>query len=138
MCASNVATPRLTPTPTTPTHKQPKKRRDYLSFVPGIVGLTKFIIRVVHNQGDVTLVTSPQLKTELESFGVKRVHVWKKGIDTERFNPKFKSAAMRERLTEGNPQDPLLIYVGRLGAEKKLKTIRCVLFWLGNRWGPGA
>lgn len=88
------------------------------------MGITKFVVRMVHNQGDVTLVTSPQLKTELESFGVKRVHVWKKGIDTERFNPKFKSAAMRERLTEGNPQDPLLIYVGRLGAEKKLKTIR--------------
>lgn len=98
--------------------------RDYLGFVPGIVGITKFVVRMVHNQGDVTLVTSPQLKAELESFGIKRVHVWKKGIDTERFNPKFKSAAMRERLTEGNPQDPLLIYVGRLGAEKKLKTIR--------------
>lgn len=92
-----------------------------------MVGLTKFIIRVVHNQGDVTLVTSPQLKEELESFGVKRVHVWKKGIDTERFNPQFKSDAMRARLTAGHPEDPLLIYVGRLGAEKKLKTLRGVL-----------
>ncbi len=102
----------------------PPKRRDYLGFVPGIVGLTKFVLRMVHNQGDVTLVTSPQLKEELESFGIKRVHVWKKGIDTERFNPQFKSAAMRERLTAGHPEEPLLVYVGRLGSEKKLKTLR--------------
>lgn len=102
--------------------------------MPGVVGLTKFIIRLVHNAGDVTLVTSPQLKEELESFGVKRVHVWKKGIDTERFNPLFKSGSMRARLTEGHPEDPLLIYVGRLGAEKKLKTLRCVFFWLRIGW----
>lgn len=110
---------RSSPTPT-------RRRRDYLGFVPGIVGLTKLVLRVVHNQGDVTLVTSPQLKEELESFGIKRVHVWRKGIDTERFNPEFRSAAMRARLTDGHPEDPLLIYVGRLGAEKKLKTLRCV------------
>lgn len=31
---------------------------------------------------------------------------------------------MRDRLTDGHPESPLLLYVGRLGAEKKLKTLR--------------
>jgi hypothetical protein len=33
---------------------------------------------------------------------------------------------MRDRLTDGHPESPLLLYVGRLGAEKKLKTLRYV------------
>lgn len=34
---------------------------------------------------------------------------------------------MRSRLTDGNPEDPLMIYVGRLGAEKRLRDLRGVL-----------
>lgn len=45
----------------------------------------------------------------------------------QKFSPLFKSAAMRERLTDGHPESPLLLYVGRLGAEKKLKTLRYVM-----------
>ena len=105
----------------------PAYAADYLGFIPAIVPMSKFVVRVVHNLADLTLVTSPQLREELQSFGVKRVAVWKKGIDTERFHPKFKSAAMRARLTDGNPEAPLLIYVGRLGAEKKLKLLKGVL-----------
>lgn len=101
--------------------------RDYLGFIPGIVPLTKFVLRMVHNLADLVLVTSPQLKEELAGFGIKRLAVWKKGIDTEKFNPRFASQSMRERLTDGHPEAPLLVYVGRLGAEKKLKTLRGVL-----------
>lgn len=42
----------------------------------------------------------------------------------QKFNPLFQSADMRVRLTDGHPEAPLLLYVGRLGAEKKLKTLR--------------
>ena len=58
-----------------------------MGFVPGIVGLTKFVLKITHNMADVTLVTSPQLKDEMESFGIKRVRVWRKGIDTEVSHP---------------------------------------------------
>jgi hypothetical protein len=44
----------------------------------------------------------------------------------QKFSPLFQSASMRDRLTDGHPESPLLLYVGRLGAEKKLKTLRYV------------
>ena len=34
---------------------------------------------------------------------------------------------MRSRLSQGHPEAPLLVYVGRLGAEKRLQRIKLVL-----------
>jgi len=42
--------------------------------------------------------------------------VWQRGVDTDVFHPRHRSRAMRERMTDGNPDAPLLVYVGRLGA----------------------
>jgi len=53
--------------------------------------------------------------------------VWRKGIDTIRFDPRFKSGSMRERMGGGGEDDFLLVYVGRLGFEKRLKDIKEVL-----------
>ena len=105
------------------------------------------VIRQLHNCADLTVVTSPQMKEEFEDHGVQRVEVWSKGIDTEVFHPKYgakpwwtaqhaedKDAellegakAMRARLTAGSPESPLLIYVGRLGTEKRLRDVKAVL-----------
>jgi len=103
------------------------------------------VIRQLHSCADLTVVTSPQMKEEFEEHGVPRVEVWNKGIDTEVFHPKFgakpwwtakqgedaematAARVMRERLTEGNPESPLLIYVGRLGTEKRLRDLKDVL-----------
>lgn len=38
--------------------------------------------------------------------------MWRKGINTERFNPKWKNAEMRDRLSNNSPGEILLIYVG--------------------------
>jgi len=102
--------------------------RDYLGFIPGIIPFTNLVVRWTHNMADLVVVTSPQLADELRSFGVKEVGVWAKGIDTKKFQPKYKNQHnMRNRLTNNNPEDPLLIYVGRLGTEKKLKILRNIL-----------
>jgi sulfoquinovosyltransferase len=68
----------------------------------------------------------------LTGQGIPRVDVWRKGIDTERFHPSFKNDDMRKQMTDGHPNDFLMVYVGRLGAEKRLKDVRSMLEKLPN------
>jgi len=105
----------------------PRYGKDYAGLVPGIEKMCWELLRWAHNRADLTLVTSPQMQQELLANGIPRVEVWRKGINTERFDPNFKSAAMREKMTNGHPKDFLMVYVGRLGAEKRLKDIKDML-----------
>ncbi len=43
------------------------------------------------------------------------------------FSPSYRDEEMRLKLSNGNPNQPLLLYVGRLGSEKKLKRLKKVL-----------
>ena len=95
---------------------------------------------VVHWFADLTLVTSPQIADEFrEHYSRARlpaipIQVWKKGVDSTRFHPKHKDTEMRKRMTAGgNPDDFLLVYIGRLGKEKRLKDLKGVLEEMNNR-----
>ena len=44
-----------------------------------------------------------------------RLDVWQRGVDTEEFHPRHRSRAMRERMSGGRPNSPILVYIGRLG-----------------------
>lgn len=79
--------------------------------------------RHLHNQADLNLCTSETMRKELIRQGIERVHVLKRGVDIDNRHPRFKSAAMRERLTDGHPEKPLLVFVGRLAAEKELDRL---------------
>jgi len=105
---------------------------NYLGFIPGIEKFAWELLRFAHSRADLTLVTSPQIQKELIDNGIPRVDVWRKGIDTERFNPKFKDAEMRKVMSDGNPDDFLMVYVGRLGAEKNIKDVRDILEQMPN------
>ena len=39
---------------------------------------------------------------------------------------------MREKLSQGHPNDPLLVYIGRLGKEKRLDRLKTVLDGIPN------
>jgi glycosyltransferase involved in cell wall biosynthesis len=90
------------------------------------------LLRNVHNQASLNLCTSTAMVSALESHGIERVDLWQRGVDTETFHPSLASAEMRDRLSQGHPEDPLLLYVGRLSAEKEVDRIKDVLEAIPN------
>jgi glycosyltransferase involved in cell wall biosynthesis len=82
--------------------------------------LSRVFLRDVHNQAHVNLCTSQPMVTSARGLGIRRVRLWPKAVDTERFHPSRRSAEMRARLSDGDPTAPLMLYVGRLSNEKRL------------------
>jgi len=88
-------------------------------------------LRVLHNQATLNLCTSRPVADELVAHGFERVRVaWRGGVDVDLFHPNRSSATMRARL--GGCDGPLLIYVGRLSAEKGLERLRAPLDAIPN------
>ncbi|KAK9823296.1 hypothetical protein WJX72_001700 [[Myrmecia] bisecta] len=95
----------------------------------GLVSPMWSIIRFCTRMADLTLVTSLAMKQELTAnrCTAGKIDVWQRGVDTHVFNPRFRSPAMRARMTDGNPDAPILTYIGRLGAEKNLYALKGIL-----------
>lgn len=85
------------------------------------------LIRYRHKSAQVNLCTSNVMFDELTEHGVTRLQIWPKAVDTQTFHPTFKCCNMRERLTQGHPESPLLLYVGRISPEKGIEKLRPVL-----------
>jgi glycosyltransferase involved in cell wall biosynthesis len=90
-------------------------------------GLMWELLKAVHNQARINLATSTAMQQELTEHGIERVEVWQRGVDTDLFRPELASREMRDRLSQGHPDAPLLLYIGRLSAEKEVDRIKPVL-----------
>jgi glycosyltransferase involved in cell wall biosynthesis len=55
------------------------------------------------------------------------VDLWRGGVDPERFHPSKRSLRMRDRLSDGNPERPLILSVGRLAPENELESLAWVM-----------
>ncbi|HRF96271.1 MAG TPA: glycosyltransferase family 1 protein [Aggregatilineales bacterium] len=88
--------------------------------------------RTTFNMADYTLAPSKLIQNQMIDLGIKNVGLWKRGVDGERFNPKFRDDAMRYELSDGHPEDTLLLYVGRLSNEKRIDLLRPLLERLPN------
>jgi glycosyltransferase involved in cell wall biosynthesis len=85
------------------------------------------ILRLRHNRAAVNLCTSTKMLDELSAHGIERVALWPGGVDADLFNPERRCPEMRARLTQGETERPLLLYVGRLSAEKDIESLKPVL-----------
>ncbi|VAH71993.1 unnamed protein product [Triticum turgidum subsp. durum] len=56
-----------------------------------------------------------------------RIRLWNKGVDSASFHPRFRSHEMRVRLSDSEPDKPLIIHVGRFGREKNLDFLKMVM-----------
>ena len=86
------------------------------------------LLKAAHNQAQLNLCTSTAMVDELSAKGIQHTALWQRGVDTELFRPDLGSEAMRQRLH--GPYDDtgnLLLYIGRLSAEKQIERIRPVL-----------
>jgi glycosyltransferase involved in cell wall biosynthesis len=76
-------------------------------------------LRRFHNRTVRTFVPTPALKRELEQAGFARIAVVGRGVDHGRFSPAHRSAVLRAEWGAA-AHDPVLLYVGRLAAEKNV------------------
>jgi glycosyltransferase involved in cell wall biosynthesis len=95
-------------------------------------GLLWELLKAGHNQARLNLCTSTAMVQALTDHGIERVDLWQRGVDTETFQPHLANREMRSRLSQGNPDSPLLLYVGRLSAEKEIEQIKPVLESIPN------
>ena len=117
----------------------------YMSGVPYIRSFAWWLISFTSAAADLVLVTSPQMAAEFAEQGIKRVDIWRKGIDTDRFHPKFRNPDMRARMLAPTGSDPallkpskdnkfLILYCGRISDEKRIALLKPIL----GRLGPNA
>jgi sulfoquinovosyltransferase len=100
------------------------------------------LIRAAHRAAHLSIAASESLAAVLVAEGAaprRLTSHWRKAVDCETFNPKWRSDAARAALAappavqdkadsgaEAN-DEPLLLYVGRLGAEKNVEFLRPLL-----------
>lgn len=83
-------------------------------------------LRRAHNQATVALCPSSDTQRMLTGHGFAPGAIWPGGVDTERFHPRWRSLEWRRR--HGLHDDrPVVLYVGRLAAEKNLDQLASAL-----------
>jgi glycosyltransferase involved in cell wall biosynthesis len=76
-------------------------------------------LRWFHNRTRCTMVPTDEMRAQLLRDGFHRLAIMARGVDTRLFSPDRRSAELRG--TWGaRPEDPVVIYVGRIAAEKNL------------------
>jgi glycosyltransferase involved in cell wall biosynthesis len=84
--------------------------------------LVNFHMRWIHNRTRITLCPSTATLRYLRSHGFRRLKVWGRGVDIERFQPAHHNPAWRESVG-AQPGEMLLLYVGRLAREKRVDLL---------------
>ncbi|ASW53848.1 glycosyltransferase family 1 protein [Plantactinospora sp. KBS50] len=78
-------------------------------------------LRTIHNAAHRTLAPSTAAATDLVDHGIDRVWLWRRGVDTVRFDPARRHGLLRRALAPGG--ELLVGYVGRLAAEKRVELL---------------
>lgn len=92
-------------------------------------------LRRFHNQGQRTFVPTHALQQRLREQGFERLAVVGRGVDTVLFSPDKRLQSLRDGLGAGD--GPILLYVGRLAAEKNVALALCAFEAVRLRM-PGA
>ncbi len=80
--------------------------------------------RLWHNRAHINLAPSTATLKQINQHGIVRTRQWQRGIDLQRFQKRSRNHAMRHRLSNGHPDDVVVLYVGRLSKEKGIESLR--------------
>lgn len=84
-----------------------------------------------HARSQLVLTPSSASREALRDLPAERVAVWGRGIDTQAFHPRHRTASLRERLAQG--ASFLCLYAGRLAPEKNVAVlVRAFERWAGQ------
>lgn len=93
--------------------------------MPLLSAPTRNWLKYLHNGCHINLVPSASVGEELKKYSFRRIRVWGRGVNIERFNPIHRTDTMRKRLLAGRDDHSVLcIYVGRLANEKEVHLLR--------------
>lgn len=80
-------------------------------------------MRWLHNQGQRTFVPSQTVRANLAEFGIERLEVLGRGVDTRLYSPARRDAALRQSWGAESEEIPVALYVGRIAPEKNLGLV---------------
>jgi glycosyltransferase involved in cell wall biosynthesis len=83
--------------------------------------------RAVHNRACLNLCPSSATRDELVRRGFRNVYLWERGVDLSLFTPARRDEGVRRLLLGGVSDGKVLLYVGRLAAEKGIERLRACL-----------
>ena len=92
--------------------------------IPWVKPIAEWGLRTFHGRAGLNLVTSGPMMDKAADYGIDNVRLWPKAVDTASFTPAARTREMRSVLSDGHPDDPLVIFVGRISAEKSVD--RCI------------
>jgi glycosyltransferase involved in cell wall biosynthesis len=93
-------------------------------------------LRWFHRPARITFCPSRATLEELEGHGFHPpLRVWGRGVDTELFGPHRRKDEVRERIAPG--AERILVYVGRLAAEKRVEVVLDAFPMIREATGPG-
>ncbi len=85
--------------------------------------ISRRYIRALYNKFERTLVPSPALASLLRDWGVENIALTDLGVDVDTFQPDEPAPGGRRRELDIPADRTLLLYVGRLAAEKNVGTL---------------
>ena len=77
----------------------------------------------IHKRTTRTLAPSNWSCEDLKSAGVPNVHLWPRGVDSQKFSPEKRDINLRCELLGARPDRKLIGYVGRLANEKRIDDL---------------
>ncbi|HRE46241.1 MAG TPA: glycosyltransferase family 1 protein [Aggregatilineales bacterium] len=89
--------------------------------------ILKKTIRWGFNQSDYALAPSKLIQKQMVADGIHNVGLWRRGVNANLFHPRFCDAETRAAISDGHPEETILLYAGRLAPEKQIEQLRPVL-----------